>query len=82
MTWQTGEWHDLEELLATVRGHEYAENLETRHVNVPFYITWYFDPFLKKVPDLVKQWETGQQLKPVFVVLGEFTRLIVFSHLW
>ncbi|KAG7159492.1 uncharacterized protein LOC121877330 [Homarus americanus] len=75
-----GVWHEVYKLLNLMRMSVYTEDLEVRHMVVPFYLTWYRDTFLQRLPELIRQWEAGEQLKPTLLILDCGLHWMVRSH--
>ncbi|XP_068204655.1 uncharacterized protein [Palaemon carinicauda] len=64
------EWKDSVGLFATWKynSHEYFHELI--HLDVPLKITFYWDPFLKNLPQLLSVWMAGKESKPTHLLIG------------
>ncbi|XP_037782784.1 uncharacterized protein LOC119579124 [Penaeus monodon] len=65
-----GGWAPAALLLNALRNRTIHEDIEVRHLAAPFRITYYTDFLLKRLPELIKQWELEPHLKPSVVVMG------------
>lgn len=72
-----GGWAPAALLLNALRNRTIHEDIEVRHLAAPFRITYYTDFLLKRLPELIKQWELEPHLKPSVVVMGESAKCIL-----
>ncbi|XP_064089898.1 uncharacterized protein LOC135203895 [Macrobrachium nipponense] len=67
---EENDWRDSEDLFASWKWNTHEFFHELLHLDVPLRITFYWDPFLETLPQLLSSWTAGNDSNPTYLLIG------------